>query len=72
MNEVSADKGYLGADNMLATLRHGTIPYIPFKINSVAQSGWEPKSDTPQDRLLPLLHGEADNFLTMWNEVTDV
>lgn len=27
---------------------------------------------TPQDRLLPLLHGEADNFLTMWNEVTDV
>ena len=24
---------------------------------------------TPQDRLLPLLHGEADNFLTMWNEV---
>jgi hypothetical protein len=25
----------------------------------------------PQDRLLPLLHGEADNFLTMWNEVGD-
>ena len=23
----------------------------------------------PQDRLLPLLHGEADNFLTMWNEI---
>jgi transposase len=44
MKEVSADKGYLGADNMLATLRHGAIPYIPFKINSVAQSGWEPKS----------------------------
>ncbi|MDX6496971.1 MAG: hypothetical protein QOG23_231 [Blastocatellia bacterium] len=22
----------------------------------------------PQDRLLPLLHGEADSFLTMWNE----
>ena len=45
MKEVSADKGYLGADNMLATLRHGAIPYIPFKINSVAQSGWEPKSE---------------------------
>jgi hypothetical protein len=23
----------------------------------------------PQEKLLPLLHGEADNFLTMWNEV---
>jgi len=45
MKEVSADKGYLGADNMLATLRHGAIPYIPFKTNSVAQSGWEPKSE---------------------------
>src|SRR5919112_444013 len=44
MKEVSADKGYLGADNMLATLQRGAIPYIPFKTNSVAQSGWEPKS----------------------------
>ena len=32
------------ADTMLATLRHGAIPYIPFKTNSVAQSGYEPKS----------------------------
>jgi transposase len=44
LREVSADKGYLGADNMLATLQRGAIPYIPFKTNSVAQSGWEPKS----------------------------
>ena len=29
---------------MLAALQHGAIPYIPFKTNSVAQSGWEPKS----------------------------
>jgi hypothetical protein len=29
---------------MLATLRHGAIPYIPFKTNSVPQSGYEPKS----------------------------
>ena len=39
MKEVSADKGYLGASNMLATLRHGAIPYIPFKSNSVPHSG---------------------------------
>ena len=35
MREVSADKGYLGASNMLATLQRGAIPYIPFKSNSV-------------------------------------
>jgi len=44
LKEISADKGYLGADNMMTVLRHGAIPYIPFKTNSVAQSGWEPKS----------------------------
>lgn len=44
MHEVLADKGYLGADNLMTTLRHGAIPYIPFKTNSLAQSGWEPKS----------------------------
>lgn len=44
LKEISADKGYLGADNMMTALRHGAIPYIPFKTNSVAQSGWEPKS----------------------------
>ena len=44
LKDISADKGYLGADNMLAALQHGAIPYIPFKTNSVAQSGWEPKS----------------------------
>jgi transposase len=34
LKEVSADKGYLGASNMLATLQRGAIPYIPFKSNS--------------------------------------
>jgi hypothetical protein len=35
MKEISADKGYLGATNMLASLQKGAIPYIPFKSNSV-------------------------------------
>jgi DDE family transposase len=38
MKEVSAEKGYLGASNMLATLQRGAIPYIPFKTNSVPDS----------------------------------
>jgi transposase len=46
MKEVSADKAYLGAENMLTTLRHGAIPYIPFKSNSVAHSNdYGPKSE---------------------------
>ena len=43
MKEVSADKGYLGAD-MLATLQRGAAPYIPFKTNSGPQSNYTPKS----------------------------
>jgi len=34
MKEVSADKAYLGGENLLVTLRQGAIPYIPFKSNS--------------------------------------
>jgi transposase/predicted nucleic acid-binding Zn finger protein len=44
LSEVSADKGYLAANNFHSVLRHGAMPYIPFKSNSVAQSGNYPKS----------------------------
>jgi transposase/predicted nucleic acid-binding Zn finger protein len=44
LSEVSADKGYLAANNFHSVLRHGAMPYIPFKSNSVAQSGYTPKS----------------------------
>ncbi len=46
--EVNADKAYLGGTNLHITLRHGAIPYIPFKSNSVAQSGTSPKFDAEQ------------------------
>jgi len=47
MKEISADKGYLGATNMLASLQQGAIPYIPFKSNSVPDSrgSYGPKSE---------------------------
>jgi hypothetical protein len=46
MKEVSADKGYLGASNMLATLQRGAVPYIPFKSNSMPHSNtYGPKSE---------------------------
>src|SRR6266446_5170221 len=45
MKEVSADKAYLGGENLLVTLRHGAIPYIPFKSNSQIQTNYGPKSE---------------------------
>jgi len=33
LKEVSADKAYLGSSNILTSLQHGAIPYIPFKSN---------------------------------------
>jgi transposase len=35
MNEVSADKAYLSADNLKAVVNAQAMPYIPFKANSV-------------------------------------
>jgi len=31
LKEISADKGYLGADNMLAALQRGAIPLHPIQ-----------------------------------------
>ena len=36
MAEISADKAYLGGTNILTAMRHGAMPYIPFKSNSTA------------------------------------
>ena len=47
VKEISADKGYLGAENLLASVRQGAIPYISFKTNSVPDSrgSYGPKSE---------------------------
>jgi hypothetical protein len=47
VKEISADKAYLGAENLLASLRQGAIPYIPFKTNSVPdfRGSYGPKSE---------------------------
>lgn len=58
MKEVSVDKGYLGADNMFAALRHGTIPYIPFKTNSVPSVGLHAEVGTV-DAHVPLLRAPS-------------
>jgi len=37
MQEVSADKAYLSADNLQAVVDHHAMPYIPFKVNSASE-----------------------------------
>jgi hypothetical protein len=39
MKEISADKGYISADNLQTAVDHGAIPYIPFKTNVTGKRG---------------------------------
>ena len=39
MREVSADKVYVSFDNLAEVVRHGAVPYIPFKSNHTARMG---------------------------------
>ena len=71
MAEVSADKAYLGGENLLATLRNGAIPYIPFKTNSVAQSGATPKSSL-WTRMYHYYNLRRDEFLTHYHKRSNV
>ena len=41
MKEISADKGYISADNLQTAVDHGAIPYIPFKTNVTGKRGSE-------------------------------
>jgi transposase len=41
LQEVSADKAYLSADNLKTVVKHGGKPYIPFKSNSLPDQNGE-------------------------------
>jgi transposase len=41
MREVSADKGYISANNLQTVVDRGATPYIPFKSNTTGKSGTE-------------------------------
>ncbi|MEP6636736.1 MAG: transposase, partial [Acidobacteriota bacterium] len=71
MAEVSADKAYIGADNLHAVLRHGAIPYIPFKTNAVAQSGKNPKSEL-WTRMFHFYNFKREEFLTHYHKRSNV
>ena len=71
LKEVSADKAYLSGENLLTTLRHGAIPYIPFKSNSKAQTNYGPKS-TLWTRMLSFYTDHREEFLTHYHKRSNI
>ncbi len=71
LKEVSADKAYLSGENLLTTLRHKAIPYIPFKSNSKAQTNYGPKS-TLWTRMLSFYNDNREEFLTHYHKRSNV
>jgi transposase len=71
LKEVSADKAYLSGENLLTTLRHKAIPYIPFKINSKAQSTYGPKSQV-WTRMLEFYNDHREEFLSHYHKRSNV
>jgi transposase len=71
MAEVSADKAYLSGINFLTTLRHGAIPYIPFKTNSKEQSDYGAKS-TVWTKMFHYYNLHREEFLTHYHKRSNV
>lgn len=71
LKEVSADKAYLSGENLLTTLRHGAIPYVPFKSNSKAQTNYGPKS-TLWTRMLSFYTDHREEFLTHYHKRSNI
>ena len=69
--EVSADKAYLSGANFLTTLRHGAIPYVPFKINSKEQSDYGAKS-TVWTKMLKFYNEHRNEFLAHYHKRSNV
>jgi transposase len=73
MAEISADKAYLGGENLLTTLRHGAIPYIPFKSNSVPHSSgsYGAKSQL-WTRMFHFYNLHREEFLTHYHKRSNI
>jgi transposase len=71
MAEISADKAYLSGVKFLTTLRHGAVPYVPFKINSKEQSNYGVKS-TVWTKMLKFYNEHREEFLTHYHKRSNV
>jgi transposase len=71
MAEISADKAYLSGINFLTTLRHGAVPYVPFKINSKEQTNYGVKS-TVWTKMLKFYNEHRAEFLAHYHKRSNV
>jgi transposase len=71
MSEISADKGYIGDSNLVATVNHGAVPYIPFKSNAREQSKTKPKSAV-WVRMYHYYNLKRDEFLAHYHKRSNV
>lgn len=72
MEEISADKAYLGASNFLTTIRHGATPYIPFKTNSKGQDSTYGAKATLWTRMFHFYNLHREEFLTHYHKRSNV
>jgi len=66
MQEVSADKAYISADNLRTTTAHGATPYIPFKTNATG------KGDELWKKLFHFYNFKREEFLTHYHKRSNV
>jgi transposase len=66
MQEISADKGYISAKNLKATVDQGATPYIPFKSNTTGKGSklWK--------KLFHYYSFNREEFLTHYHKRSNV
>jgi transposase len=67
IREVSADKGYISANNLRLVLLKGAIPYIPFKENHTTNG-----KSTVWNRMLHFYRYHEDEFNTHYHKRSNV
>lgn len=72
MAEISGDKAYLSGENFLTTLRHGAMPYIPFKSNSKASASTYGAKSELWTRMFHFYNLHREEFLTHYHKRSNV
>jgi transposase len=70
--EISGDKAYLSGENFLTTLRHGAMPYIPFKSNSKASASTYGAKSELWTRMFHFYNLHREEFLTHYHKRSNV
>ena len=71
VDEVSADKAYLGKRNLRVVQEVGGTAYIPFKVNSVLKNTAQP-SDSLWERAFHFFHLNRPEFLAHYHKRSNV